>query len=102
MNPGQYIDQMQAMFQQRYPNDKINEKISSPLEPGDHPELDTSEFLDPDGTEIYQSLIDVFQWAVTIGRLDIQTTVMTISSFRAQPCIGHHLQVKRIYTYIIN
>ena len=59
MNPGKYIDRMQAMFQRRYPNDKVSEKISSPLQPGDHPKLDTSEFLDPDGTE-YQSLIGAF------------------------------------------
>ena len=67
MNPGKYINRMQTMFQRHYPNDKLSEKISSPLEPGDHPKLDTSEFLDPNGTEIYQSWIGSFQWAVTIN-----------------------------------
>ena len=102
MDPGQYIDRMEASFKQRYPDEKMDKKISSPLEPGDHPELDTSEFLDQDGIEIYQSLIGAFQWAVTIGRWDIQTAVMTMSSFRAQPRVGHLLRVKRIYNYIIN
>ena len=91
MNPGQYINQMQAMFQQHYRNDKLSEKISSPLEPGNHSELDTSKFLHPDGTEIYQSLNGAFQWAVTIGRWDIQTAAMTMSSSRAQPRVGHLL-----------
>ena len=102
MNPDQYIKRMEDSYNQRFPGEKLNRKISSPLEPGDHPELDTSEFLDQDGTEIYQSLIGAFQWAITIGRWDIQTAVMTMSSFRAQPRVGHLLRVKRIYNYIIN
>ena len=93
---------MEASYKQRFPEEKLNRKVSSPLEPGDHPELDTSEFLDQDDTEIYQSLIGAFQWAITIGRWDIQTAVMTMSSFRAQPRAGHLLRVKRIYNYIIN
>jgi hypothetical protein len=41
------------------------------------------------------------QWAISIGRWDIQTAVMTLSSFRAQPRIGHLLRVKRMYAYLI-
>ena len=32
---------------------KPSNKIHSPLEKGDHPELDTSEFLDQDGIQKY-------------------------------------------------
>ena len=93
---------MREAFNQRYPGEKINQKIKSPLEPGDHPELDTSEFLDEDGVLIYQSLVGSMQWAISLGRWDIQTAVMTMSSFRAQPRIGHLQRVKRIYTYLMN
>ena len=54
---------------------------SSPLEKGDHPELDTSELLDPTGVQQYQSLIGSLQWAISLGRFDIATAVMTMSGF---------------------
>ena len=102
MHQDQYIERLQATYKQRYPNDKLSSKISSPLDPGDHPKLDTSEFFDADDTEIYQSLIGALQWLITIGRWDIQTAIMTLSSFRAQPRQGHLQRLKRVYNYIIN
>ncbi len=74
--------------------------MTSPLEKGDHPELDTSELLDEKGIEIYQSMIGALQWAVTIGRLDINTAVMTLSGFRVAPRRGHLDRAKRIYGYL--
>ena len=76
------------------------QRISSPLERGDHPELDASNFLDQEKTEVYQSLIGAMQWAVSICRWDIQSALMTMSSFRAQPRFGHLTQVQRIYGYL--
>ena len=35
--------------------------------PGDHPELDTSEFLDDDGNIYYQMLVGMLNWTVGIG-----------------------------------
>ena len=61
----------------------------SPLEKGDHPELDDSELLDATGTQHYFSLIGMLQWAISIGCLDISTAVMTMSSFCAAPHRGH-------------
>jgi hypothetical protein len=58
-------------------------KASSPLEQNDHLEMDDSPFLGQDETEQFQSLIGAMQWAVLIGRLDIATAVMSLSSFRA-------------------
>ena len=72
------------------------------MDPGDHPELDTRKFLEGDDIIIYQSLIGAFQWAVSIGRFDVMTAVMTLSSFRAQPRVGHLERVKRIYAYLLN
>ena len=37
-----------------------------PLYPTDHPELDGSPFLDPEGDTKYQSLICALQWAITL------------------------------------
>jgi hypothetical protein len=40
------------------------------------------------------------QWAVSIGRLDIATAVMSLSSFCAMPRRGHLERAKRIYGYL--
>ena len=53
----------------------------SPLERGDHPELDVMDELNEDDTKKYQSLIGALQWVVTLGHFDIGTAVMTRSSF---------------------
>jgi hypothetical protein len=71
-------------------------EYSSPLEPRDH----TTELLDPEGIQKYQSLIGSMQWSVSIGRLDITTAVMSMSSFRAAPRKGHLQRQKRIYGYL--
>lgn len=58
----------------------------SPLEEGDHPELDDSEFLDATGIQQYQSLIGSLQWANSVGHFDIASAVMSMPSFHALPC----------------
>ena len=73
---------------------------NSPLEHGDHPELDDSKELDLDGIKKYQSLIGSLQWVNQIGRFDITTAVMTLASFRANPRQGHLDRAKRIYGYL--
>ena len=42
-------------------------QYTSPLEKGNHPELDSSELLDIEGIKMYQSLIGSLQWTVQIG-----------------------------------
>ena len=56
--------------------------MQSPLDSRDHPELDVSKLLDEDGIEIYHLLIRSMQWAVSIGRYDIHTAVMTMFRYR--------------------
>jgi hypothetical protein len=73
---------------------------SSPLEENDHPEMDASPFLQQYETQQFQSLIGAMQWAVSIGRLDIATAVMSLSSFCAMPRRGHLERAKRIYGYL--
>jgi hypothetical protein len=74
--------------------------VYSPLEKGDHPETDDSELLDENGTQQYQSLIGSLQWSISLGRLDICTAVMTLSSFRSVPRRGHLDRAKRICCYL--
>ena len=41
------------------------------------------------------------QWAVSLGRLDITTAVMTMSGFRANPREGHLERVRRIVGFLL-
>ena len=75
--------------------------VQSPLDPGDHPKLDASNFLDKDNTKIYQSLIGAMQWEISIGRWDIQMALMTMLSFCDQPRIDQLLHIKHMYGYLI-
>ena len=60
MDFGKYIDQMIEAYEQHF-GVKPDIKHRSPLQKGDHPELDTTPFLNEEGKEIYQSLIDCSQ-----------------------------------------
>jgi hypothetical protein len=93
-----YVDKMIDTYVQLY--GEKPRKASSPLEQNDHPEMDHSPFLGQDETQQFQSLIGAMQWAVLIGRLDIATAVMSLSSFRAMPRRGHLEKAKLIYGYL--
>jgi histone deacetylase 1/2 len=75
-------------------------KYPSPLDKGDHPEIDTSELVDLQGIKQYQSLIGSTQWAVQLGRIDITTAVMSLSSYRIAPRQGHLDRAKRVIGYL--
>ena len=89
----------------QYFRKKPNQKHRSPLVKGDHPELDTSKFLDQDSIDIYQLLVGAMQWAILIGQWDIQSAVMSLPSFRAQPRQGQTylwlpMQIQTLQTMI--
>ena len=94
-----YIEKMIANYERIF-GEAPKQTYRSPLDKGDHPELDTSELLGPKDVAIYQSLIGALQWIITIGRFDIITPVMTLSGFREIPHRGHLDRVKRIYGYL--
>jgi hypothetical protein len=95
-----YVDKMIDTYIQLY--GEKPRKASSPLEQNDHPEIYDSRFLGQDKTQQFQSapLIGAMQWAVSIGRLDITTAVMSLSSFHTMPRRGNPERAKRIYGYL--
>jgi Reverse transcriptase (RNA-dependent DNA polymerase) len=93
MSPKQYINQMVSQYERMF-GSKPRTNVTSPLEKNDHPEVDDSELLDEEGVQQYQSLIGSLQWAVSLGRCDVTTAVMTLSSFRAIPRRGHLKRAK--------
>jgi hypothetical protein len=72
----------------------------TPLEKGDHPELDNSEFCDAQGIRFYQTMIGQFQWLIALGRFDTFTATMSMSRWRVAPRVGHLERLKRMYGYI--
>ena len=98
MAPKKFIEKMVSNYERIF-GECPSHLYRSPLEKGDHPELDTSQLLDQKGIMQCQSLIGSLQWAVTIGRFDIATTVMLLSSFRAAPRRGHLDRARRVCGY---
>lgn len=78
MAPKKYIDRMLDTYFHMF-RTKLKQTYSSPLEKGDHPELNTSEELGVDGIKQFQSMVGTAQWAISLGRFDISTAVATMS-----------------------
>ena len=66
MAPHKYIERMVQSYECMF-GEKPSTNAYSPLEKGDHPELDESELLDQTGIQQYQSLIGQLQWAISLG-----------------------------------
>ena len=96
--PKKYIEKMVTAYEQMF--GEAPKQYSSPLEKNDHPELDDSPELGLEDITRYQSMIGALQWAISLGRFDVQTAVMTMSRFRAAPRVGHIERLKRIYGYL--
>ena len=99
LSPKKYIDKMVDAYVRMFgSNPKTTYR--SPLEKGDHPEMDTTALLDQDGITMYQSMVGSMQWAVSLVCFGIASAVMTLSSFQTAPCQGHLERAKRVYGYL--
>jgi hypothetical protein len=90
---------MMATYKQIFGKD-IPKGLKTPLEKGDHPELDTSDLLGPDDVKHYLTMIGQIQWCVALGRIDVFSACITMSSFRASPRKEHLSRLQRIYAYL--
>jgi hypothetical protein len=98
ISPTKYIEKLIKNYEKSF---GIKTKdFASPLEKGDHPELDTSELCTTEHIAQYQSMKGSLQCIFTIGRFDIHTAVMTMSGFRIAPRIGHLERLRCIYGYL--
>ena len=66
------------------------------------PELDISEKLNPEEANYYKSLIGIVRWMIELGRIDMVTEVLLLSSFLAIPRLGHLEAVFFIFAYLDN
>jgi hypothetical protein len=98
--PIQYIEKMMISYQQMFQT--TPKKYKTPLDKGDHPELDTSELLKEDEVKYYLTMIGQIQWCIALGRFDVFSACITMSSFRAAPRKEHLSRLKRIYGYLLD
>jgi hypothetical protein len=74
MAPGQYLVNAIAVVQGNLKKHSI--KLNSirsdvPMMPGYQPEVDTSDPLDADATNLYHSYVGILRWCIELGRIDI-------------------------------
>jgi hypothetical protein len=72
----------------------------SPMETGDHPEIDESDLLDPEEITKYQMLVGCAQWAVSLGRYNIQFATNLMARFAQSPRTGHMKRMFRLFGYL--
>ena len=72
----------------------------SPLDAGDHPEMDDTDYLYGSDISMYQMLIGCAQWAVTLGRFDVQYATNTLARYAIQPREGHFKRCLRLFGYL--
>jgi hypothetical protein len=88
------VDRIEKLLDTTFKN------YGSPMEAGDHPEMDTTDFIYAQDISIYQMLIGCAQWAVTLGRFDIQYATNTLARFASAPREGHLNRCKRLFGYL--
>jgi hypothetical protein len=88
------IDRIQKLFGRELRG------YSSPLDANDHPELDNTDFLAGDEIQRYQMLVGSAQWAVTLGRFDIQYATNTLARYNTNPREGHLKRMLRLFGYL--
>ena len=94
--PKTYISKILDSFHQIFPGESLSE-VKSPLDKNDHPDLDNSDLASDDLITKFMCMVGQLQWAVILGRYGILAHVMSMSSFRLAPKVGHIERMKRIY-----
>ena len=60
----------------------------SPLDKGDHPEIDDSPELNSEDYKKYLTMVGQLQWLILLGHFDVAAAVMTLSRFCMAPREG--------------
>ncbi|KAL7570518.1 hypothetical protein ACA910_004294 [Epithemia clementina (nom. ined.)] len=97
-DPKKYIETMMEWYEKEF--GEKPKKMKTPLEPGDHPEIDESPECSEKDQSRYLTMIGQLQWLVALGRFDVFCATMTMSKFRPAPREGHISRLKRMYGYV--
>ena len=72
----------------------------TPMDSNYHPEEDDTPLLDMENVTRYQAMVGSLNWAISIGRFDIQYATTTMARYSHAPREGHMKAVKRIFGYL--
>ena len=72
----------------------------SPMEIGDHPDMDESELLDQEQIAQYKMLIGSVQWVVTLGQYYVQYATNIMARFAQHPIEGHINRAFMVFGYL--
>jgi hypothetical protein len=72
----------------------------TPMADSYHPETDETPLLDARGAALYRGLVGSANWAVTLGRFDIQYATQVMSRYSMGPREGHLSAMKRVFGYL--
>ena len=75
-------------------------KYGSPIDAGDHQEMDDTDIFPPDDIYVYQMLIGCLQWAVTLGHYDVQYAANTLVIFGQNPLDDHIKRALRVFGFL--
>ena len=64
------------------------------------PELDVTEECDKEQVQFYQILVGIMRWLCEIGRIDILTEVLLLSTYSSCPRVGHLHQALHVFKYL--
>lgn len=82
--------------------EKLKSGIKTPLPTNYKPELDVTHLLEPSEVNYYQQLIGILRWTCELGRVDILLEVSLMSSYCANPRVGHMEAIYHIFSYLKN
>ncbi|KAL7578841.1 hypothetical protein ACA910_016061 [Epithemia clementina (nom. ined.)] len=97
-DPKKYIEKMMEWYEKEF--GEKPKMIKTPLEPGDHLEIDESPECSEKDQSRYLTMIGQLQWLVDLGRFDVFCATMTMSKFRPAPREGHISRLKMRYGYV--
>ena len=72
----------------------------TPMSDAYHPETDDTPLLDARGAALYHGLVGSANWAVTLGRFDIQYVTQAMSWYSMGPQEGHLNVMKQVFGYL--
>jgi hypothetical protein len=79
---------------------KLLKRSPAPFSGGYKPELDESPEMYPVKANFYQSQIGILRWYVELGRIDIITECLMLSTYLCLPREGHLDAVFHVFAYL--
>ena len=98
MNMDEYCKEIIRKYENKH--DITLKKENLPIPAESHPEMDTSDILNPEEHKEYQHIIGVGQWLVIRGRIDITYAISSLSRFATCPRKGHLTLARKILGYL--